>query len=308
MPAAVRLRDFIEDEDSWFYAVSTYDNTERVGCVLRYIPDPDGDRRRPTGERYRKLEFEEAYDLVRRTKPGYADTVQRVPHDDIVKVWKPEEEIGAICERNGRVQTLVWLLDLPPGSIGCTGSFLCGFENEQSDIDLVVYGSTWFVAQERLRRMIEEGTIQDLSPEMWWKVYRKRQPAIPFNLFVLHERRKWNRGEIQGTYFDLLYTRSYDALESVPTKRGKVLGRTRIQARVKDASLSFDNPAIYEVEHEEITRVLSFTHTYAGQARQGEMIEAQGVCEEHGEERWLVVGTSRIAPNEYILSLSLMGR
>ena len=29
----VRLRDFIEDADGWFYAVSTYDNDENVGCV-----------------------------------------------------------------------------------------------------------------------------------------------------------------------------------------------------------------------------------------------------------------------------------
>jgi predicted nucleotidyltransferase len=35
----VRLRDFIEDDDSWIYAVSTYDNDEKVGCVLRYVPD-----------------------------------------------------------------------------------------------------------------------------------------------------------------------------------------------------------------------------------------------------------------------------
>ena len=35
----VRLRDFIEDNDGWLYAVSTYDNAESVGCVLRYVPD-----------------------------------------------------------------------------------------------------------------------------------------------------------------------------------------------------------------------------------------------------------------------------
>jgi len=34
----IRLRDFIEDPDGWLYAVSTYDNTDKVGCVLRYVP------------------------------------------------------------------------------------------------------------------------------------------------------------------------------------------------------------------------------------------------------------------------------
>jgi uncharacterized protein len=77
---------------------------------------------------------------------------------------------------------------------------------------------------------------------------------------------------------------------------------------VKDASLAFDNPAVYEIEHDSITRVLSFTHTYSGQARAGETIEACGVVEEHGDERWLIVGTTREARGEYIISKTLLGR
>ena len=57
-----------------------------------------------------------------------------------------------------------------------------------------------------------------------------------------------------------------------------------IEADVTDASLAFDSPAVYEVEHESVSRVLSFTHTYSGQALAGETIEACGVCERHGTE------------------------
>jgi predicted nucleotidyltransferase len=192
--------------------------------------------------------------------------------------------------------------------LGCTGSFLCGLETESSDIDLVVYGKTWFTAQRQLRTMITEGIINDLSPQMWKRVYTKRLPAIPFDVFVLHEQRKWNRGEIEGTYFDLLYTRSYGDLGNVPVDRGTVIDRRCIQALVIDDSLAFDSPAVYEVEHEEIHRVLSFTHTYSGQVVRGEILEAKGVCEAHNDEKWLVVGTSRIAPNEYIVSRTLMDR
>jgi Uncharacterized protein conserved in archaea len=303
---SIRLRDFIEDTDGWLYAVSTYDNREKVGCVLRYIPQKNGERVRQDGKRFRKLDFDEAYDLIRRRKPAYADTVQRVPVGDVVQIYKPEEELASICARNGKVLRLASLFTLPEGTLGCTGSFLCGLENEASDIDLVVYGPAWFTAQRQLRRMIDEGMIHDLSPEMWRKVYLKREPAIPLEVFVIHEKRKWNRGEIEGTYFDLLYTRSYGNLGSAPAGRGRVVDRRCIRALVTDASLAFDSPAIYEVEHEEIARVLSFTHTYSGQALEGEIIEAKGVCEEHGDELWLVVGTSRIAPEEYILSRTLM--
>jgi predicted nucleotidyltransferase len=142
---------------------------------------------------------------------------------------------------------------------------------------------------------------------MWRKVYEKRKPEIPYDQFVLHEQRKFNRGQIEGTYFDILYTRSYDGLKSALTGKGTVLGKRTIEAKVTDASLAFDNPAIYEVEHESVARVLSFTHTYSGQALPGEIIEACGVCEQHGSERWLIIGTTREARGEYIVSKTLLG-
>jgi predicted nucleotidyltransferase len=304
----VRLRDFIEDADGWLYAVSTYDNRESVGCVLRYVPDVQGERVHESGRRYRKYDFEEAFALVAREKPRYAGLLHRVPFSDIRRVLKPDLEIRRIALRHPRVQKLLELFRLPPGTVGCTGSLLCGLESLTSDIDLVVYGKHWFSAQALVRKGIRDGTIEGLSPGMWRKVYEKRRPDIPFEVFVLHEERKWNRGQIGGTYFDILFTRSYDDLESAPSGKGAVLGKTTIEAVVKDASLAFDNPAIYEVEHGSISRILSFTHTYSGQALAGETIEACGVCEQHGSERWLIVGTTREARGEYIVSKTLMDR
>jgi predicted nucleotidyltransferase len=85
-----------------------------------------------------------------------------------------------------------------------------------------------------------------------------------------------------------------------------VLGKITIEAMVKDASLAFDNPAIYEVSHESVSRVLSFTHTYSGQALAGETIEACGILEQHGNEQWLIIGTTREARGEYIVSKTLL--
>lgn len=302
----IRLRDFIEDRDGCLYAVSAYDNNERVGCILRYVPDPEGERRDPARRRYRKYDFSEAFAWIREHKPDYLDTVHRVPREDVVRVYKPEEEIGNVAARDPRVARLLSHFDLPAGSFGCTGSLLCGLENAASDIDLVVYGEAWFTAQRQLRRLVETGVIPPMSTAMWRKVYEKRAPEIPFDAFVLHEQRKWNRGEFEGTYFDLLYTRSYADLDALPTGVGKVIGRATIEATVTDASLSFDSPAVYAVDKDEISRVLSFTHTYAGQALAGEVIEARGVVEEHNDELWLIVGTTREARGEYIISKTLL--
>ena len=302
----VRLRDFVEDADGWLYAVATYDNDRDVGCVLRYIPESGGERVGPSGQCYHKYDFEEAYARIAREKPAYAGLVQRIPVTDLRRVLKPEQELPRITASHDRVRKLVRLFDLPVGTIGCTGSLLCGLENESSDIDMVVYGRHWFSAQAQVRQGIAEGKIEDMSREMWQKVYEKRRPEISYESFVLHEQRKWNRGQIEGTYFDILYTRSYDNLNGLPSGKGETLGKKTIEARVTDTSLAFDNPAIYAVEHEEISRVLSFTHTYSGQALAGETIEACGMVEQHGAERWLIVGTTREAKGEYILSKTLL--
>ncbi|MBR1368010.1 DNA polymerase subunit beta [Methanocalculus chunghsingensis] len=304
----IRLRDFVATEDGAIYSVAVYDNETHAGCILRYLPDPEGERRGPDGVRYRKVEFEDAYTWIRNNRPEWADTVHRIPLSEIARVFKPEEMMAAMQERIPRLQRLMNLFPLPEGTVGCTGSLLCGLENEASDIDLVVYGDHWFSAQRQLQEAVAAGRIPPMSMEMWQKVYTKRVPEISFDEFVTHEERKFNRGEYEGTYFDLLYTRAYENLNQVRIRKGEPVGRGVIEAVVTDASLSFDSPAIYAVDHDEIAYVLSFTHTYSGQARDGEVIEAAGVIEEHGDERWLVVGTTREARGEYIISKTLLKR
>jgi predicted nucleotidyltransferase len=276
--------------------------------VLRYVPDEKGERIHTSGRRYSKYDFDEAYALVRQRKPQYAGLLHRVPFRDVKRVLKPDREISRIAQDHPRVQKLLDLFHLPEGTVGCTGSLLCALENQGSDIDMVVYGQHWFAAQKIVEQGIRNGKIEGLSPAMWRRVYEKRRPEISYDKFVLHEQRKWNRGQIEGTYFDILYSRSYDEMGSAPSGKGTVLGKQTIVAMVKDASLAFDNPAIYEVEHESVSRVLSFTHTYSGQALAGETIEACGVLEQHGNEHWLIIGTTREARGEYIVSKTLLGQ
>ncbi|WFN35905.1 DNA polymerase subunit beta [Methanomicrobium antiquum] len=303
---AIRLRDFIEDKDGCLYAVSAYDNEKKAGCVLRYVPDDEGERVSPEGVRYKKYDFEPAFEYIKKHKPEYLDVVHRVPLTDIKRVLKPEEEIEKIIAGDKRVLKLSEIFSVPKMTFGCTGSLLCGLENEASDIDMVVYGDYWFLAQKNLIKAVKAGEVDALSDKMWEKVYYKRVPEIDYETFVLHEMRKWNRGEIDGTYFDLLFTRGYDSLSSVAIKKGKVIGKKTVEAKVTDASLSFDSPAVYVIEHPEISKVLSFTHTYSGQALSGETIEACGVVEDMGDEKWLIVGTTREAKGEYIISKTLL--
>jgi predicted nucleotidyltransferase len=139
---------------------------------------------------------------------------------------------------------------------------------------------------------------------MWHEIYNKRKPELSFEEFLVHEIRKGNRGMVDGTYFDLLYVRNWEDI--VHFTRGIDIGPAMIEAKVTNADFSFDSPAIYKIDHPEISYVLSYTHTYAGQALVGEVIEARGMVEVEGNVKRLVVGTTREAKGEWIRSLTLL--
>ncbi len=113
--------------------------------------------------------------------------------------------------------------------MGCTGSLLCGLEIESSDIDFIVYGRDWFAARRQLISAIDKGLLEPMSEELWETVYRKRRPEISFDDFIIHEKRKWNRGQIEGTYFDLLYSRGYEEIGSAVSIKGEILGPITIE-------------------------------------------------------------------------------
>ena len=320
-PTNVRLRDFFITADDWIFAVSGYDSTDGVQAVLRYIPDNSGDRELD-GVRYRKLDFDEAFRFVEEMRPSWKGLY--VPEDEILQVLWADKRTQSLAEEDRRVAAIVDFLvaaGIPIESMGVTGSMLPGLQIKGSDIDFVVYGNYWFTARDAIMRRMQkirdvppdpdhdlpQPLITGISDEMWHQIYTKRVPKISFDEFMIHELRKGNRGMVEGTYFDLLFVRDWDQLP-VRQERGEDMHRCTITARVTSADLAFDNPAVYEIDHPIISEILCYTHTYAGQALAGEMVEARGMMEQVGGTRRLVVGTSREPDDEWMRSLTLLGR
>ena len=306
-----RIRDFVITKQDWIFSVVSYDLVgEDVKCLLRYIPDEKGERVSEIG-RYRKLEFYEAYEFLRKNRPEYLKDVHVVPKRDIKEILRPEVRLQVIAEREENARTIYEFLGryIPKERIGITGSFLCGLNSEESDLDFVIYGREHFnKAREVVRDANEEGLTAEINDGLWRQIYQKRKPELSYEDFVAHEMRKGHRGAIGGTYFDILYVRDAEELKRLDSRnyeKGERAGYMQITAEVKDASFAFDSPAIYEIAHPEVNKVLSFTHTYAGQALTGETIEARGVIERTKHETRLVVGTTREAKGEWIRSLSL---
>lgn len=301
-----RLRDFIQTEDDWLFAVVDYFHKDGVRAMLRYVPDENGDREL-NGIRYSKCDFGPAFEFMRKHRPEWIQDVHVVPETAVKKLLRPSDRIPELVKTDSRVAEIVKTLDeagISRSSMGVTGSMVAGLQNEKSDIDFVVYGPAWFKARDAIAAAKkEDGPIEDIDEEMWQRIYRKRIPEISFDEFMLHEIRKGNRGMVDGTYFDLLFTREWEQIKE-PLLRGTDTVKLKIEAEVTNADFAFDSPSYYKVEHEEIDHVLSYTHTYAGQALPGEIIEARGVIEELGDIKRLVVGTSREPKGEWIRSLS----
>ncbi|MFB3765469.1 MAG: nucleotidyltransferase domain-containing protein [Methanotrichaceae archaeon] len=302
-----RIRDFFVTLDNWAFAVADYHHADGVRSMLRYVPDPSGERI-ANGIKYRKLDFDDAFAFLRRIRPNYVRDLHVVPIEDIKQLYTPVEGLGRVMERDQRVNRIATVLaddGIPLREMGITGSMLLDLHSQSSDIDFVVYGPLWWRARDALSQAKSDGRIQDLDAAMWRRIYAKRKPEISFEEFVLHEKRKGNRGMIDGTYFDLLFTRDWDQIGPAP-ERGRTLGKRKIVAEVIDTEFAFDSPAIFKLEHSEINEIFCYSHTYAGQALPGETIEASGIVEETQSGCRLVVGTTREAKGEWIRSLTLL--
>ena len=305
-----RLRDFIITKDDWIFAVADYFHPDGIRSTFRYVPHENGERELD-GIRYKKYDFDVAFDFMRKNRPEWVEDVHVVPENEVKHLLHPSDCISQLVENDYRVAAIVGILKdagIQLSQMGVTGSLLPGLQNETSDIDFVVYGNDWFTARDAIAAAkinSKAGSIEDIDDAMWQRIYEKRIPEISFDEFILHEKRKGNRGMVDGTYFDLLFVRDWDQIKE-PMKRGKDVGTMKIEATVTNADFAFDSPSVYKVDHEEIDHVLSYTHTYAGQALVGEVIEAQGVVEQVGDIKRLVVGTSREPKGEWIRSLTLL--
>ena len=304
-----RIRDFFETKQGWIFAVADYNHPHGLRSLLRYVPDSKGERE-ADGRHYRKMDFDDSFDFLRRERPDWVKDLHVVPEEDVQRLYRPSEGLKRVAERDQRVKKIASVLarnGVPWTEMGITGSMLMGLQGPTSDIDFVVYGPWWWKARETLAKAKALGEVQELDEATWRKIYSKRRPEIGFDEFVLHEKRKGNRGMISGTYFDLLFTRSWSEIGVArPAGSRQVLGRRKIKARVTNADFSFDSPAIFKVDHDEVKEILCYSHTYAGQANPGETVEAAGALEEGADGLRLVVGTTREARGEWIRSLTLL--
>ncbi len=300
-------RDFIETHEGLVFAVvDPQVEGDRVLGFLRYAP---------RAGRLAKIGTDAANRLLQSHFPRYLHRSARlqaelhgVPLDSIHRHHRPRDRVQDLL-RHGpadpletKLLQLVGLLakaGVSTESLGVTGSLLIGRQTATSDLDLVVYGrDAFFRARAAVMHARAEGTLDELDETGWCDAYQRRGCSLDFEDFVRHERRKGNKGALEGTKFDLALV---EECRTPDTERWNKRGALNLSARVLDAAEAFGHPARYWIEHSDISEILSFTHTYVGQALAGERVEAAGIVEESesGMKR-LIIGSSREAPGEFL--------
>lgn len=304
-------KDFVQTRESLIFAVVSYHPHQgKVGCFLRYVGQDDS---------WQKVDTLQANRLLSRYHPQYLYKSRQfdaefhaVKQADIVAHYRPEERLKTLLnqpesddvieQKLARLLRILIRFGVNSDDLGLTGSMLIGQQKAGSDIDLVVYGREAFHrVREAVKQAIDAGLLDPLDMSLMRDNFYRRGGELDFEEFAWHEARKFNKAAIDGTKFDIGMVSRPEELE--PDHHHYIKqGSSTVKATVIDDHRAFDFPAHYLIDNEITPEVVSFTHTYVGQARVGETIEVTGTieCDSASGQRRLVVGSTREAIGEYI--------
>jgi len=305
-------KDFIETREGLVFAVveNSLENN-KILCFLRYYLTDHG---------WKKLNTQQANQLLTDHYPQYLyfsaikqATLHAVEVDHINRHHQPIRRLAEILHTQPNDQVLADCYQLAylfkragikPDEIGVTGSILIAAHHEKSDIDLVFYNRERFnQARALLQGWIRSGDCHPLTADDWQVSYQRRDCELNDQDYQWHERRKFNKAMINQRKFDLSLV--LPPAEISEHKVFKKLGGCRLMTRIVDDSQSFDYPAQYQIDHQRIDTIISYTATYAGQAKTGERVEVSGQLEQASDGRQrIIVGSDREAKGEYIRVIS----
>ncbi|MDB2704970.1 hypothetical protein N9Y67_00355 [Pseudomonadota bacterium] len=303
-------KDFIQTAEGLIFAVVSYQQHEKkVGCFLRYIKADQG---------WKKVSTEQANQLLLQSYPHYLyqssqfdASFHAVAVTDIVQHHRPEDQLPSILQREANddieqklhtLQAILVQYGVDCDCLGITGSMLINQQRKTSDIDLVVYGRDNFHNTRRAVELaVSDGVLDALDDSLMADNFQRRAGELSYEEFSWHESRKWNKASIQGTKFDIGMVCLPDEIERDEQQYQKQGKRTFI-TKVLDDYRAFDFPAVYIVDDDQVSEVISYTHTYVGQARDGETIEVSGAVEQDSEtgKCRIIVGSNREASGEFI--------
>lgn len=310
--------DYIETKnDNLFFDVKgiLHPNDKKI-CFLRFFPDNDGERI-INGISYKKIyQINNRFDILREFYPKYIFyskeldlEIQGVKLEDIKSIHTPKMFYKKLLEKynlSGLEKCTLELCDLFIGegtlsenSLGITGSMMVGLNTEDSDIDLIIYGTENSIEfQNRLEKIFSNSkkcrkyNLDEYRSHFKW---RFGGSDIIFEDFLKSEQRKQHQGKYNNRDFFIRYIKSpKDWGGSFYDYKYKNCGRIKLKAKIIDSENSIFTPCTYKIDPlsiiekrrnsnnvniKDITEIVSFRGRYCEQARDGELILAEGKLE-----------------------------
>ena len=285
-------------------------------CFLRFFPHSDGERIK-NGINFKKVyKLNKRYALLRDKYPKYLFyskeldlEVQGVKKKEIKKIYTPKDFFNKLLEKNQLAKSeklskdLCKLLinegNLSENSIGITGSTMVGLDTEDSDIDLIIYGTeTSLKFQEKLAEILKKSkicrkyNIDEYRDHYDWRVGGSN---IPFEDFLKIEQRKQHQGKFMNHDFFIRYIKSpKDWKGNFYDYQFQNFGRIKLKAEVLDSKDSIFTPCLYKmnplkiletsiktknINIREINEISSFRGRFCEHAKDGETVFVEGKLE-----------------------------
>jgi len=310
----VRESWYLETQDGFFFAVKGLEHPpNRWIAVLRYAPDAEKGDRDKNGKAYRRFyHFAEQEPWLLKNNPEYlahdpvfGTALQSVPLSAIQRVYDPSARFCELMRQSALdavEEDAVAFLSLlgkesavPPSCLGITGSLLIGLHTENSDLDVVAFGTRYgWKAYRELHRMLNadsgsEATRLDAQGMKDLYAQRVTDTRMPFDEFVSLERRKVNQGRFRNRPYFIRFVK--DAPEGewqYGRRQYTALGRATITACIADDRDAIFTPCRYLLSDvlsledplpADLNEIVSFRGRFCEQAFTGESIVASGILE-----------------------------
>ena len=289
---------------------------DRKICFLRFYPHPEGDRIK-NGVKFKKIyNLDERYSLLRKTYPGYLFyskeldlEIQGVYNNDIKKIYSPRDCLRELSEKENLSniekcsKTLCELFinkgNLSKDSVGITGSVMIGLNKEDSDIDIIIYGTeTCLKFQEKLIDLFAEpNQFRKYNQEEYKSHYNWRVGGsdISFKEFMRSEQRKLHQGKFHGNDFFIRYIKSpNDWKGKFYDYQYKNCGRIKAKGLINDSKDSIFTPCSYKIKTlkildkestldkislKKILEINSFRARFCEHAKEGDTVLVEGKLE-----------------------------
>jgi predicted nucleotidyltransferase len=305
---------YLETREQLFFAAKGLEHPpDRVIAVLRYAPDPEkGDRKKgdvPYRRYYHFLEQEQFlqafYPEYLAYLPNFQATLQSVPRSLIRRIYDPRgrlEEMRRepsleVLEQDAADFTgiLQSRAELTRPAIGITGSLLIGLHTENSDLDIVVFGTENCEKVRRaLRSLLDTQSVQELrrlDTQGLEELYTERvlDTHMDFRDFARTEKNKVNQGRFRGrTYFIRFVKDAHEVNGIYGDLCYFPVGRAKVSASIEDDQEAIFTPCRYKLTGvrslegppiPDLNEIVSFRGRFCEQARTGDPVIATGTLE-----------------------------